>query len=248
MRRLSGYLLATLVTLTVLVALIVSGLRLALPHLERFRPQIVEKIEQYSGVPMKIGTLDASWQSFGPTLDVRDISLVQPKGNIRIQRVTVALDVWQSLLHWRWQFRDLTFYHLNANSNEPFSRSSSGTDGVESDTLTNIFLYQFDHFILRDSKITFPSPSGTRIQLNIPNLTWLNTATRHRAEGQVMFSTQEGQHGNLQVRMDLHDKNGLLSDGQVYLQADEIEMKPWLSRWVNRICIARSSALPRGSR
>lgn len=234
MRRLSGYLLATLVTLTVLVALIVSGLRLALPHLERFRPQIVEKIEQYSGVPMKIGSLDASWQSFGPTLDVRDISLAQPKGNIRIQRVTVALDVWQSLLHWRWQFRDLTFYHLNANSNEPFSRSSSGSDGVESDTLTNIFLYQFDHFILRDSKVTFPSPSGTRIQLNIPNLTWLNTATRHRAEGQVMFSTQEGQHGNLQVRMDLHDKNGLLSDGQVYLQADEIEMKPWLSRWVNR--------------
>ncbi|HDO7238280.1 TPA: DUF3971 domain-containing protein, partial [Klebsiella pneumoniae] len=82
--------------------------------------------------------------------------------------------------------------------------------------------------------ITFPSPSGPRIQLEIPNLTWLNTATRHRAEGQVMFSTPEGQHGNMQVRMDLHDKNGLLSDGTVYLQADEIEMKPWLSRWVNR--------------
>lgn len=40
MRRLPGILLLTGATLVVIVALLVSGLRLALPHLDSWRPQI----------------------------------------------------------------------------------------------------------------------------------------------------------------------------------------------------------------
>jgi hypothetical protein len=49
-------------------------------------------------------------RTFGPTLDVRDINAsLKDGGHLKIKRVTLALDVWQSLLHLRWQFRDLTF-------------------------------------------------------------------------------------------------------------------------------------------
>lgn len=54
--------------------------------------------------------VSANWQNFGPTLDVRDINAsLKDGGYLKIKRVTTALDVWQSLLHLRWQFRDLTF-------------------------------------------------------------------------------------------------------------------------------------------
>ncbi len=43
MRRLPGILLLTGATLVVIVALLVSGLRLALPHLDSWRPQILAK-------------------------------------------------------------------------------------------------------------------------------------------------------------------------------------------------------------
>lgn len=43
MRRLPGILLLTGATLVVIVALLVSGLRLALPHLDSWRPQIPAK-------------------------------------------------------------------------------------------------------------------------------------------------------------------------------------------------------------
>lgn len=180
MRRLPGYLLVTLATLIVLVALLVSGLRLLLPHLDRVRPQIAEQLSELTGTSATIGTLQASWQSFGPTLEVRDLAMSGGAGQLKVRRVTLALDVWQSLLHARLQFRDLTFYQLQAATDRPLAREQGG-GGLQGDELSDIFLRQFDHFTLRDSRLSFPSPSGTQLQLTIPQLTWLNSPDRHRA-------------------------------------------------------------------
>ncbi len=32
--------------------------------------------------------------------------------------------------------------------------------------------------------------------------------------------------------MDLRDEDGLLNKGRVWLQADDIDVKPWLGRWM----------------
>ncbi|NCB90890.1 MAG: DUF3971 domain-containing protein, partial [Gammaproteobacteria bacterium] len=93
-------------------------------------------------------------------------------------------------------------------------------------------LRQFDHFDLRDSHISFITLSGQRAELAIPQLTWLNGKNRHRAEGQVSLSSLTGQHGVMQVRMDLRDDEGLLNNGRVWLQADDIDVKPWLGKWM----------------
>lgn len=52
MRRLPGILLLTGAALIVIAALLVSGLRLALPHLDAWRPAILNKIESVTGVPV----------------------------------------------------------------------------------------------------------------------------------------------------------------------------------------------------
>lgn len=36
----------------------------------------------------------------------------------------------------------------------------------------------------------------------------------------------------MQVRMDLQDNDGLLKDGRIWLQADDIDVKPWLGKWM----------------
>lgn len=112
MRRLPGILLATGAILIVVVALLISGLRLVLPELNHYRPQLLEKVQAIAGVPVEADFIQGSWETFGPTLEARNIRLTLPTSKIQIERVTLALDVWQSLLHWRWQFRDLTFYQL----------------------------------------------------------------------------------------------------------------------------------------
>ncbi|KAA8999221.1 AsmA2 domain-containing protein [Affinibrenneria salicis] len=232
MRRLPGIALATAATLIVIVALLVSALRLAMPHLDQFRPRLVSWAQSATGVPLDMASIQGRWEPFGPALEIRNLSASTPDADWRIERVTLALDVWQSLLRGRWQFRDLTFYQLRLDLNATLTGQRPDGGMMASDKLSDLFLRQFDHFDLRDSYIAFLTPSGAQAELNIPQLTWLNQRERHRAEGQIGLSTFTGQHGIVQVRMDLHDSNELLNNGTVYLQADDIDMKPWFGRWL----------------
>ncbi len=232
MRRLPGILLLTGAALVVIAALLVSGLRIALPHLDAWRPEILNKIESATGMPVEASQLSASWQNFGPTLEAHDIRAeLKDGGEFSVKRVTLALDVWQSLLHMRWQFRDLTFWQLRFRTNTPIT-SGGSDDSLEASHISDLFLRQFDHFDLRDSEVSFLTPSGQRAELAIPQLTWLNDPRRHRAEGLVSLSSLTGQHGVMQVRMDLRDDEGLLSNGRVWLRADDIDLKPWLGKWM----------------
>lgn len=139
MRRLPGILLLTGAALVVIAALLVSGLRLALPHLDSWRPAILSKIESATGMTVSASQLTANWQNFGPTLEARDIhTQLSDGGEFSVKRVTLALDVWQSLLHMRWQFRDLTFWQLHLRTNTPIQRSNND-DGVEPGRVSNLF-------------------------------------------------------------------------------------------------------------
>ncbi len=91
MRRLPGILLLTVATLIVIVALLVSGLRLVLPQLDARRPQLLEKISTLTGTPVDASQITASWQTFGPTLDARDIHVgLKDGGTMAVKRVTGA--------------------------------------------------------------------------------------------------------------------------------------------------------------
>ena len=109
MRRLPGILLLTGATLVVIVALLVSGLRLVLPHLDSWRPQVLAKIESATGVPVDVSRqrqLAKLWPDAGcPGHQCQPERWRLSENQTR----DPALDVWQSLLHMRWQFRDLTF-------------------------------------------------------------------------------------------------------------------------------------------
>lgn len=79
--------------LVVIAALLVSGLRIALPHLDAWRPEILNKIESATGMPVEASQLSASWQNFGPTLEAHDIRAeLKDGGEFSVKRVTLALD------------------------------------------------------------------------------------------------------------------------------------------------------------
>ncbi len=63
-------------TLVVIVALLVSGLRLVLPHLDSWRPQLLAKtLSRVSGVTIDASEVQGKWENFGPTLEVRDLRI-----------------------------------------------------------------------------------------------------------------------------------------------------------------------------
>lgn len=233
MRQLPRILLLTGAALIVIVALLVSGLRLVMPQINHHRSALLGAVSSATGLKIDAASLQGRWENFGPTLDVRQLAIALPDGgSLHINRVTLALDVWQSLLHARWQFRELTFWQLDLDSRSPLISNDKNNHTLKAGQINDLFLRQFDHFDLRDSRIRFQTLSGQRAELAIPRLSWLNEKARHRAEGEVNLSSFTGQHGVVQVRLDLHDENGLLNDGRIWMQADDVDVKPWLGQWM----------------
>lgn len=233
MRRLPGILLLTGAIIVVIIALMVSGLRLVMPHLNSWREPLLETVSSSTGMPVQASALNGTWENFGPVLEIKDLHVALKEGDeLKADRITLALDIWQSALHLRWQFRDLTFYQLNLKTSKPLTSDDGSKVQLEPGKFSDLFLRQFDHFDLRDSHISFLTLSGQRARLDIPQLTWLNEKNRHRAEGIVSLSSFTGQHGEVQVRLDLSDSNGYLDTGRVWMQADDVDVKPWLGQWM----------------
>nr|WP_024966631.1 AsmA2 domain-containing protein YhdP [Pantoea sp. IMH] len=233
MRQLPRFLLLAGAIAVVIIALLVSGLRLIMPHMNSWREPILQQISASSGVPVQASALNGRWENFGPVLDITELAVdLKEKGALKVGRISLALDLWQSLLHWRWQFRDLTFYQLDLLMNTPLTSGEGNKLELKPGQFSDLFLRQFDHFDLRNSQIRFLTPSGQRSLLDIPQLTWLNEKARHRAEGVVSLSSLTGQHGEVQVRLDLSDSNGYLDTGRVWMQAEDVDVRPWLGEWM----------------
>ena len=235
MRRLPKVLLLVSATVVVIIALLISGLRLVMPNIDTWREPLQKKISAAADMQITAGSLRGKWESFGPRLEIRNLhAALNDGGHLDIKRVTLALDIWQSLLHLRWQFRDLTFWQFALTTNTPLQGKgqSEGHSDLQTERLNDLFFHQFDHFDLRDSEVSFVTPSGQRARLSVPQLTWLNESRRHRAEGVVSLSSLTGQHGEVQVRLDLRDSHGYLDTGRVWMQADDVDMKPWLGKWM----------------
>ena len=169
MRRLPGILLLTGATLVVIVALLVSGLRLVLPHLDSWRPQVLAKIESATGVPVDVSS-QRQLAKLWPDAGCRDISAsLKDGGYLKIKRVTGTGCLAKPAAHALAVPRS----HLLSASvltNTPIS-GGDNTQSLEANRLSDLFLRQFDHFDLRDSEVSFITLSGQRAELKIPQLT-----------------------------------------------------------------------------
>ncbi|WP_029686267.1 AsmA2 domain-containing protein YhdP [Tatumella saanichensis] len=233
MRRLTRILSLIAATIIVIIALLISGLRLLMPHMNAYRSEVLSVVSSLTGAQIQADQLRGRWENFGPAIEVRGLTSTLSDGTLLdIGHVRLALDVWQSLLHAQLQFRDLTFWQLHLNIPTLPSSSKEDHRSLGTQQLENLFLRRFDHFILRDSSIRFPSPSGQQIQFTVPQLTWFNEGSRHQAEGEVSLSSLTGQHGAAQVRLDLNDRQGAIDNGRIWLQAADIDARPWLGRWI----------------
>lgn len=233
MRQCVNILLFTSAVIIVMVALLISSLRLALPQLGNHHTSVLNFLSSVSDHNIQAKTVRASWQSFGPALEFSDLDVTLKEGDsLKIGQLTLALDIWQTLLHARWQFRDLTFKQLNFTTSSPIVESKNNHTFLNIGEISDLFLRQFDYFNLRDSAVSFLTPSGQRVELSIPQLTWRNEKKRHRVEGEVSLFSLTGQHGVMQVRLDLHDDQGLLDNGRIWMQADNIDVKPWFGQWI----------------
>src|SRR5919108_4176158 len=68
----------------------------ALPHIERLRPEIVERVSAIVGQPVKIGAIEAQWFGLRPQINLTDVRVYDAEG-----REALVLPSVENILSWR---------------------------------------------------------------------------------------------------------------------------------------------------
>lgn len=230
----------------VLIALLISGLRLALPHLNQWREPLLTQVRSWTGVPLDIGMLQGRWLAAGPQLTLENVTLNLPKLQVQVARVEGRLNLWQSLLQRRWQFSSLIFSGVRLDSRYPWRASEPAGNDNDRQALRRLDELVFDQlsqFELQDSQFRFITPSGEPLLLTVNRLGWHNGQRRHQAQGSIVLAGGGQNYGALDLRFDLYDGVHRLESGQIYLHGEQLDLTPWLTQRGARLSGLQSAQL-----
>ena len=224
-----------LAVLLVVFAVLISTLRLFLPYAHNYRQDVEDFLNNSYNSNISIGSLAMGWGKSGPTLISKHVELLADNNSkIYIDSLAVELNFWRSIRTRQWVTKDfvisgakLEFEQLAlANSGDDLNDEKASEDSLL-DSLSVIFLEQISRFSIRDSHVLYRTASGTRA-FTINELFWVNKHNRHQANGTVIVDGLSS--NNLKVLLDFQGPRFDKLNGQAYLEANEIDITPWLGR------------------
>jgi len=114
-------------------------------------------------------------------------------------------------------------------NNKPASNVATAKHDDKDDVnlVADVFLRQISRFSVLDSQVVINNGEQKRLFL-ISKLNWLNSGSRHQAEGGVIVDGISS--NNLKVLLDFKGNDFTDMTGQLYLQANHLDITPWLDR------------------
>lgn len=229
----------------VLLATIVSVLRIALPYAESYKHHIEQMLSEQLGATVAIVQLSAAWQKNGPTLILEQASInTGQQRQLYIARTFIRIDFWQSLKR-----RQLTAEHFELNGLEYWLSAETlltSENTVSQDptatfqALEHLFFRRLQGFTVTDSKLILVGQDKSEVVLNLSHLNWRNAGLRHQGYGDIAIAGIT--KNSLSFILDLHGASLSESSGQLYLQSAELDLLPYFQQWLpqaNRLQKAR---------
>ncbi|MED5505907.1 MAG: hypothetical protein VYC54_15985, partial [Pseudomonadota bacterium] len=231
----------TLVTLLVLLSILVTTLRVALPQLNHFQDEIKTWVKQGTGFDFSITSVAGSWRNSHPSIALQGLEANLPNNQdarFAVDEIYIEFDLIQSLLQFKPVVADLTIDDLaldirtvdllsKSEGKEPPANVSKNETKLI-DQLDSLLLRQFKDFTITDSRIWYKSVSGETRRLDIEQLRWSNQGKHHLAEGTV--SIADASLNSLLVRANFKDYGSLRDvSGEFYISAKDVSVTPWLT-------------------
>ncbi len=235
----------TLVTLLVLLAILVTTLRVALPQLNHFQDEIKTWVKQGTGFDFSIASVAGSWRNSHPSIALQGLEANLPNNQdarFAVDEIHIEFDLIQSLLKFKPVVADLTIDDLaldirtvdllsKSENNDPAANVSQSESKLIDQDLDSLLLRQFEDFTITDSRIWYKSVSGETRRLDIEQLRWSNQGKHHLAEGTV--SIADASLNSLLVRANFKDYGSLRDiSGEFYVSAKDVSVTPWLTTYM----------------
>ncbi|MCP5303601.1 MAG: TIGR02099 family protein [Pseudomonadales bacterium] len=242
--RLGRFCAWSLATVLVVVAIVVTTLRVALPQLDHFQDEIKTWVRQGTGFDFSISSVAGSWRNSHPSINLIGLKAKLPNNQdarFAVDELQIEFDLIQSFLQFKPVVADLTIHNLaldirsvsilpDAETQHPVMTAEKSEVKLI-DQLDSLLLRQFEDFTITDSRIWYKSVSGETRRLDIDQLRWSNQGKRHLAEGTVSIS--DAKINSLLVNANFRD-HGSLRDvsGEFYISAQDVSVAPWLTSYM----------------
>nr|WP_319555276.1 YhdP family protein [uncultured Vibrio sp.] len=234
----------SLATVLVLLAIVVTTLRVTLPQLDHFQDEIKTWVKQGTGFDFSISSVAGSWRNSHPSITLLGLEANLPnnqEARFAVDELQIEFDLIQSLFQLKPVVADLTIHNLaldirsvsilpSAESKMPVATSEKSEVKLI-DQLDSLLLRQFEDFTITNSRIWYKSISGETRRLDIERLRWSNQGKHHLAEGTV--SIADAKINSLLVSANFKD-HGSLRDvsGEFYVSAQDVSVAPWLTTYM----------------
>ncbi|WP_105167234.1 YhdP family protein [Pseudoalteromonas sp. T1lg23B] len=223
----------TLVTLAVLVSVI----KYSLPYANDYRSDIEQIIYQQLDVNISIGSISASWESEGPALVLENLTFVDNQSSpiaLSIAKTSLQLNVLESLRNL--QVRSNYFVLEGFSAQVDVAKlaevnDSEGADFEQQSLIESLFLGETGHFSIQSSQLNLTMKSGLQHTLLLNDLIWQNSPNSHEGEGEVAIPGLK--QGRFAARLSLTGSTLRDLAGQVYLQAQNLDVAEWLTEQIS---------------
>lgn len=215
LRRLLFLLWSTFAWLTVVTAVLLVALRLALPVAGQYKDQIVQAVSQALDRPIRVASLEPEWRGLGPVIVFKDLQLLDKSGTrpmLRFAQARVGIDLVRSLLHWRLEDSYLSVTgvdivlvrHADGNWGvEGFGAMKTGGDaGQQNRAMVQQWLEAQRRIRILDSDIYWRDdrPPGRHMHFAQVDLDLRNDSQRHHVlSGSVVLPRSLGHTFNMVV-------------------------------------------------
>ncbi len=219
--------------LLVLLAVSLSVARLLVPEVSAYREQIEAVAAGVFSRPVSIGTLDAAWQGLSPVLEFGEVVVSDanfPGGELRIERVEIAIDVVETLLTRKLHTSgvSLSGTRLELQTDVRQARAHPSLQAVLS------WLLSQHSLALKDVQLQWRDPGLFASPLSLSDVTakLVNTGQQHRFLAETKLPAAQGESLKLAADLKGRPDDPSTWNGTLYLRgraAQVAELQPALS-------------------
>ncbi|PJG58144.1 YhdP family protein [Aeromonas cavernicola] len=218
--------------LLVLLAVLVSLIRVAGPLLNEHRQTLIAALFADRQLKVTVGELGLEWTNVGPSLVLQQLEIAPDSKRFSVQlgKVLVHLDFWRSLNELRPVFGRLLL-HDGDIAIDLSQASSADPQDDQQQALLSFLLTQLTSFDIHDTRLRLTTALGEVRALDIAQLRWQNRGKRHQGVGKAYLINGLGQ-STLDLIVEVSAPSDRLDrlKGSLYLAARELDITPLLAR------------------
>lgn len=220
--------------LFVLLAILVSVVRLGGPMLNQHRQAVIATLLGESQLEVSVGHVGLDWTQRGPAIELEGLVIAPDSGrfSLRLGKVWAHLDFWRSLHDWKPVFGQLLLSDGDIALDLTQPTTPANDKGAnQQEALLRFLLTQLSTFDIHDSRLSLTTALGEVRALSIAQLRWQNRGKRHQGVGKAYLINGMGE-STLDLIIDVDAPEARLDRlrGQLYLGASELDISPMLAR------------------